>query len=293
MAGPITIAFDVMGSDFGPAELVAGAAGLSLEAPQIHALLVGDRDVIAENLREIRHSGERISVHHAGSFVTMDEKPAEALKRKPDASISVAAQLVAEGEADALVTAGNTGAGILACAHRFKLIPGIRRAALAAVYPTRRLHGEKEDPFSLILDVGATVEASADDLVAFAVMGASYAKIISRNPNPTVALLSNGTEPLKGPARVVEAHRKLKEMPGLRFGHSQRHRGCDCVRWLRGKCLFEDARGRAGDGDRARRIRPQIQAALARRFGDALVGHSTPQGSHRLATVWGCSGSRL
>jgi len=217
MAGPITIAFDVMGSDFGPAEVVAGAAGLSLEAPQIHALLVGDRDAIGDTLKEIRHSGERISVHHAGSFVAMDEKPAEALKSKPDASISVAAQLVAEGEADALVTAGNTGAGILACAQRFKLIPGIRRAALAAVYPTRRLHGEKEDPFSLILDVGATVEASADDLVAFAVMGASYAKIISRNPNPTVALLSNGTEPLKGPARVVEAHRKLKEMPGLRF----------------------------------------------------------------------------
>jgi glycerol-3-phosphate acyltransferase PlsX len=217
MAGPITIAFDVMGSDFGPAEVVAGAAALSLEAPQIHALLVGDRDAIAENLKEIRHSGERISVHHAGSFVAMNEKPAEALSRKPDASISVAAQLVAEGEADALVTAGNTGAGILACAQRFKLIPGIRRAALAAVYPTRRRHGEKEDPFSLILDVGATVEASAEDLVTFAVMGASYAKIISRNPNPTVALLSNGTEPLKGPACVVEAHRQLKEMQGLRF----------------------------------------------------------------------------
>jgi len=217
VAEPITIAFDVMGSDFGPAELVRGAADLSLEAPQIHALVVGDRDAIGETLQETRHSGERISVHHAPSFVSMEEKPAEALALKPDSSISVAAQLVAEGEADALVTAGNTGAAILACARRFKLLPGVRRAALAAVYPTRRAHGQKADPFSLILDVGATVEASADDLVAFAVMGAAYAKVISQNPNPTVALLSNGTEALKGPASVVDAHQRLQSLPGLRF----------------------------------------------------------------------------
>ncbi len=206
-----------MGSDFGPAELVRGAADLSLEAPQIHALVVGDRDAIGETLQQTRHSGERISVHHAPSFVSMEEKPGAALALKPDSSISVAAQLVAEGEADALVTAGNTGAAILACARRFQLLPGVRRAALAAVYPTRRPHGEKSDPFSLILDVGATVEASADDLVAFAVMGAAYAKVISQNPNPTVALLSNGTEALKGPPRVVEAHQKLQGLPGLRF----------------------------------------------------------------------------
>src|SRR5688500_15333157 len=177
-AAPITIAFDVMGSDFGPAEVVRGAAQLSLEAPHIHALLVGDATVIDEVLRETRHNGEHISVHHAASFISMDDKPGEALAKKPDASILVAARLVADGEADAIVSAGNTGAGILACAKSFKLISGVRRAALAAVYPTRREHGEKRDPFSLILDVGATVDATGDDLVAFAVMGAAYAKII-------------------------------------------------------------------------------------------------------------------
>lgn len=214
---PITIAFDVMGSDFGPAELVRGAAHLSLEAPQIHALVVGDREAIGQALEQTRHSGERMSIHHAPVFVAMEEKPAAALAAKPDCSLAVAAQLVADGEADALVTAGNTGAAILACAGRFKLIPGVRRAALAAVYPTRRRHGDKADPFSLILDVGATVEASADDLVAFAVMGAAYAKVISQNPDPSVALLSNGTEPLKGPARVVEAYQKLQGLPGIKF----------------------------------------------------------------------------
>ncbi|MBX5482516.1 MAG: phosphate acyltransferase PlsX [Myxococcaceae bacterium] len=213
----VTIAFDVMGSDYGPAEVVAGAAQLSIEAPWIHALLVGDADQINDALAETRHNGERISVHHAAQFVAMTDKPAEALHRMPDASILTAARLVAQGEADGLVSAGNTGAGILAAARNFKLLPGIRRAALAAVYPTRATHGPKQDPFALILDVGATVEATADDLVAFAVMGAAYAKIISRNPEPQVALLSNGTEPQKGPPRVVEAHSRLRMMKGIKF----------------------------------------------------------------------------
>ncbi|MCI0572962.1 MAG: phosphate acyltransferase PlsX [Myxococcaceae bacterium] len=217
MARPIVVAFDVMGSDHGPAEVVRGAAQLSLEAPHIHALLVGDRAVIDEALAETRHSGERIAVHHAPDAVGMDEKPADALQRKPGASVLVAARLVASGEADAVVSAGSTGAGVLACARTFELIPGVRRAALASVYPTRRPHGQKEDPFSLILDVGATVEATAEDLVTFAVMGSAYARIISKNTNPSVALLSNGTEAQKGPPRVVEAHQRLASLPKVRF----------------------------------------------------------------------------
>ncbi|GMT96420.1 phosphate acyltransferase PlsX [Corallococcus caeni] len=213
----ITIAFDVMGSDHGPAEVVRGAAQLSLESPHIHALLVGDRPVIDEALAGIKHNGERISVHHAGDYVGMDEKPGEALARKPESSVAVAARLVAEGEAHALVSAGNTGAGVLACKRHFQLIPGVRRAALATVYPTRGVRGAKQDPFSLILDVGATVEATAEDLVAFAVMGSAYARIISRNERPKVALLSNGVEPQKGPPRVVEAHQRLSQMTGLNF----------------------------------------------------------------------------
>ena len=217
MARPITIAFDVMGSDLGPAEIIRGAAKLSLEASHVHAVLVGDRASIDTALGETRHNGERISVYHAHDVITMMEKPGEALARKPEASIAVAARLVAEGEADAVVSAGNTGAGVLACARHFKLLPGIRRAALAAVYPTRRPHGEKDDPFSLILDVGATVDATPEDLLAFAVMGTAYSRVISKNAQPSVALLSNGTEPSKGPPRVVEAHQRLSNHPGIRF----------------------------------------------------------------------------
>ncbi len=214
---PVTIAFDVMGGDHGPLEIVRGAAQLTLDTPHIHAVLVGDRGLIDQALTQVRHHAERVAVHHAPEFVSMHEKPKAALDERPNASVLVAARLVRDGEADAMVSAGNTGAGVMACARTFTLIPGVRRAALATVYPTAVGRGEKNDPFSLILDVGATVDASADDLVAFAVMGSAYARIISKNENPTVALLSNGTEAMKGPARVVEAHQKLQHIPGLRF----------------------------------------------------------------------------
>lgn len=217
MARTITIAFDAMGGDHGPEEVVRGAAQLTLETENLQALLVGDREVIDAALAKTRHHAERMAVYHAPEFIRMDEKPSEALVKKPNASVLVAAGLVAQGEADALVSAGNTGAGVLACARSFKLIPNVRRAALAAVYPTQTRHGTKDDPFSLILDVGATVDATAEDLVAFAVMGSAYAKIISKNPSPSVALLSNGTEAQKGPPRVVEAHQKLASMKSLRF----------------------------------------------------------------------------
>src|SRR5512140_2122138 len=95
--GSISIAFDVMGSDLGPAELVRGVAQLTLEAPHVLATLVGDRAQIDAVLAQARHRGENISVHHAPAFVAMDEKPGEALAQRPDASIAVAARLVADG----------------------------------------------------------------------------------------------------------------------------------------------------------------------------------------------------
>jgi phosphate acyltransferase len=217
MNRPVTIAFDVMGADLGPLEVVKGAAQLTLESTSIHALLVGDQEKIEEALAQVRHHAERVSVQHTAYFVEMSEKPSEALSRKPDASVNLAARLVRDGEADAMVSAGSTGAGVLACARNFTLIEGVKRAALATVYPTSLSRGAKNDPFSLILDVGATVEASADDLVAFAVMGSAYSRIVSKNVRPRVALLSNGSEANKGPARVVEAHQRLSQLAGIHF----------------------------------------------------------------------------
>jgi glycerol-3-phosphate acyltransferase PlsX len=211
------IVVDAMGGDHAPDEIVQGAAEASLGLTAAEIILVGDAAAIGRLLPRMRHDGARVRVHHAPAWIEMDEKPAEALAAKPEASIAVAADLVARGEGDALVSAGNTGASVMACARRWKMIPGVTRAALAAVYPTELRRGEKDDPFSLILDVGATIDATAEDLVSFALMGAAYAKLVSKNRRPRVALLSNGTEAGKGPAAVVAAHAMLLEASDINF----------------------------------------------------------------------------
>lgn len=213
----VTVAVDAMGSDLGPKVAVAGAAAVSLSsgAPQI--VLVGDEGVLRRLLTVHEHDRERVRVVHAARFVAQDDKPAAALDAMPDCSILRAAELVRAGEADVLVSAGNTGAVTLACARTFERLPGVGRAALGAVYPTERRRGEKDDPFSLILDAGLTLDPSADDLVAFAIMGSAYAARISRNPRPRVALLSIGSEPTKGTRAVVEAHDRLLGVSSIEF----------------------------------------------------------------------------
>ncbi|HET6610855.1 MAG TPA: phosphate acyltransferase PlsX [Kofleriaceae bacterium] len=211
------IVIDAMGGDNAPGEIVKGVADASLGLLSAEFILVGDAAELGKLLPRCRHDGARVRVHHAPSVIHMDEKPAEALASKPDSSIAVAADLVARGEGDALVSAGNTGAAVLACSRAWRRLPGVRRAGLAAVYPTELRRGDKNDPFSLILDVGATVEATAEDLVVFALMGSAYAKVISKNTRPRVALLSNGTEAGKGPREVVRAHELLLEATGLNF----------------------------------------------------------------------------
>ena len=204
----ICIALDAMGGDRGPEATIDGAAMLSLEEHDIRVLLVGDVPTISERLSTLRYNPARLSVVAAEGCVSMDE-PGAALKDKPNCSILTAARLVRDGEAQALVSAGHTGATILAAATTFERLPGIRRAALASVYPTEQRHGPHRDPFALILDVGATLGASSEDLVGFAVMGAAYSSVISEIESPRVALLSNGTEPNKGTAEIIEAHQRL------------------------------------------------------------------------------------
>lgn len=213
----IRLALDTQGSDLGPAATVAGAAAVSLRADAPHLVLVGDHDAIAAELGRNEHAAPRISVVHAPAFVAMDASPRDALDATPDASVLVAARLVASGDADVLVSAGNTGAVTLACARTFGRLPGVARAALGAVVPTEKRRGARGDPFSLLLDAGLTLEPTADDLVAFAVMGAAYAERIAKNPRPTVALLSNGGEPGKGTPAVVEAHARLAARTDLHF----------------------------------------------------------------------------
>lgn len=213
----VTVALDCMGSDLGPEATVAGAASASRwrGAPEI--VLVGDEAIVRRLLSVHEHDRDKVRIAHAPRTVGQKDKPREALDSMPDCSILRAAQLVEAGEADVLVSAGNTGAVTLACARTFERLPNVGRCALGAVYPTERRRGEKDDPFSLILDAGLTLEVEGKDLVAFAVMGSAYASRISRNPNPRVALLSNGSEPGKGTRAVVEANRRLQTVEQLNF----------------------------------------------------------------------------
>jgi glycerol-3-phosphate acyltransferase PlsX len=210
-----TIAIDAMGGDSAPDEIVEGIAQASLET-DIQCVAVGDERRIQSILDRVAYNPEQIDIRHAGEVITMAEDAKEGIRYKRDASIAVAAQLVAGGEADALVTAGNTGAAVLACARHFRMIDGVRRTALASVYPRQVEHPE-QDQLALLLDVGATIRCDAIELVHFALMGNAYARRISKISNPRVALLNMGTEPTKGGEVLVEAHEVLAGIPDLNF----------------------------------------------------------------------------
>ncbi|MBI4822348.1 MAG: phosphate acyltransferase PlsX [Deltaproteobacteria bacterium] len=205
-----------MGGDHAPEAIVAGVAAASKDV-DARLVLVGDRARIEACLKGCEARSDRIEIVHTEGAIPMDASPREALVNNPDASLPTATRLVASTSESALVSAGNTGAVILACAESFARVPRIPRAALAAVVPTERRRGEKNDPFSLILDVGATVRARTEDLVGFALMGAAYSAIISKNSRPRVALLSNGSEANKGTEEIVAAHERLAAITSIDF----------------------------------------------------------------------------
>jgi glycerol-3-phosphate acyltransferase PlsX len=217
MTGSPLIAVDAMGGDHAPGEVVRGVAEASLTTGA-QMLLVGDREAIAPILDEVEHDPGRIELVPSEGVIGMDASPREALRAFPRASLPTAARLVAEaGGPDALVSAGNTGAVVLSCSESFRRLGPIRRTALAAVIPTERRHGRRQDPFALLLDAGATVRVDSDDLFRFGLMGAAYARIVSDNPRPKVALLSNGTEPNKGTPEVVGAHPAFRNLSSVDF----------------------------------------------------------------------------
>jgi glycerol-3-phosphate acyltransferase PlsX len=209
------IAVDAMGGDRAPGEVVRGVAQVSL-ATDIECLLVGDERRIQEVLEGVSYNPEHIAILHAPDAIGMAEEPREAVRTRRDASLLVAVRAVTEGRADAIVSAGNTGACVLACARYWKLLPGIRRAALASVYPRQTDH-PGQDPLALLLDVGATVRCEADELVYFALMGSAYARRVSKVAHPAVGLLNMGSEEMKGGEALTTAHQRLRALPGVNF----------------------------------------------------------------------------
>ena len=200
------IAVDAMGGDHAPEAIVAGAL-LAARRLQVGLLLVGDRQAIETELA--RHSGAGaidVRILHASDRIEMAESAAAALRRKPQASIRVAADAVRDGQAAALFTAGHTGAAVIAAHAAFGRLAGVDCPALATIIPTRR------SP-AVLLDSGATVECRPQHLVQFAIMGSAYARIALGCETPRVGLLSVGEEESKGNELTREAHQLLKSAP--------------------------------------------------------------------------------
>jgi phosphate acyltransferase len=194
----IRVAVDAMGGDRGPEEIVAGAVDAASDTLQ--PVIVGPRGLDTHGLELIE----------APDVIAMDEKPTEAVRAKPNSSLVVACRSVGEGKADAVVSAGNTGAMLAASLLEIRRIRGVRRPAIAVTIPARR------GP-SVLLDSGANADARPEDLVQFAHMGAVFAEEILGISNPEIRLLSIGEEAEKGNQLTLEAHQLLASSTDLNF----------------------------------------------------------------------------
>jgi glycerol-3-phosphate acyltransferase PlsX len=205
----MNIALDVMGGDHAPHEIVAGA----VEAARTYGVtisLVGKPDVIRNELAKHSVAGLNLPVVPASQVIEMEDKPATAVRTKPDSSMVVACEMVKRGEAQAFVTAGNTGGALAAGILSIGRMRGILRPALVSPFPTQR-------GFCVILDIGANADVRPEYLPQFAIMGAIYARTVMNVANPTVRILSNGEEDGKGSQLVIEAVELLKATPGINF----------------------------------------------------------------------------
>jgi len=203
MTRPLTIALDGMGGDIGPDVVVPAALRvLETAGDAVRLILVGQEDVLASRLRQANAgSDQRLIVRHASQLVNMDESPAQALRVKKDSSMRVAINLVKQGEADACVSAGNTGALMATSRFVLKTLPGIDRPAICTMLPTVRGH-------TRVLDLGANVDSKAEHLLQFAVMGSVLASV-NGIESPRVGLLNIGEEEIKGNEQVKEAAQLL------------------------------------------------------------------------------------
>ena len=206
MKTDLTIALDAMGGDFGPGTVIPGAELAAIRHPNFKFLLFGDRAKITPLLDKYPRLKARAEIRHSDVSIGMDEKPSQALRHgRGKSCMWQAIDAVRNGEADAAVSAGNTGALMAMSRFILKTLPGISRPAIAAIWPT--LRGE-----SIVLDVGATIGADAAQLVEFAIMGEAMARCLFGLTKPTVGLLNIGVEEVKGIEQVKEAAKFLREM---------------------------------------------------------------------------------
>lgn len=200
----IKIAVDAMGGDNAPRIEVEGAVAAARESG-VSIILVGDKDRLMAELAQHDTKGLDILIHHASEVVGMHDSASDAIRKKKDSSVRVAFELVKSGMADAVVSAGNSGATMAAGMFVLKRLKGIDRPAIAQVFPTLQGH-------TVVLDIGGNVDCKPVHLVQFAIMGAVYARHILDISNPRIGLLSNGEEESKGNDLTRETSLMLKEI---------------------------------------------------------------------------------
>ena len=202
MASRLTIALDAMGGDYGPSVVVPAALGFLRHKDDIDLVLVGREEALRAHIprRHVHHP--RLRIHHASQEVAMDELPSKALRLKKDSSMRIAIDLVKAGEADACVSAGNTGALMATARFVLKTLPAVDRPAIMTSVPS--LQGRTH-----MLDLGANVDCSAQHLFQFAVMGSELVHAVEGLPSPKVGLLNIGAEEIKGNEQVRRAHELL------------------------------------------------------------------------------------
>jgi glycerol-3-phosphate acyltransferase PlsX len=208
--GSLRIAIDAMGGDLGPAEVVRGVVqAAQLRNGSTTLIIVGDEKTIRAELAHMKSVPPDVYVRHASQTIEMTDKPREVYRRKPDASVVVAARLVKEGEADAFISIGNTGAAMAAAIFHLRPIIGIDRPAIAATLPSAT-------GMVVLLDVGANVDCEPRQILEFALMGEIYSRKVLGVSQPKIGLLSNGEEESKGNDLTRSSHKLLRQyLPGF------------------------------------------------------------------------------
>ncbi|MDD2466913.1 MAG: phosphate acyltransferase PlsX [Desulfobulbus sp.] len=204
------IALDAMGGDLGPEMAIQGALAAVSDKSDLRVILVGPSEQLQAQLAELGRGKDdalgKISVHHASEVITMHDSPVEAVRKKKESTIMVGFDLVKKGEADAVVSAGNSGATMAAAIRKLGRLPGVARPGIASFFPSVK------NPV-MLMDIGANVDCRPQHLYQFAVMASSCVRLLQRNSNPRVGLLSNGEEVGKGNALVKETYDLLKSSP--------------------------------------------------------------------------------
>lgn len=201
-----------MGGDHGPPITVPASVAALATHPQLHLILVGDEGVLKDSLKNHTYDANRLSIKHASQRVEMDESPSQALRTKKDSSMRVAINLVKEGEAHACVSAGNTGALMATARFVLKTLPGIDRPAIISTFPTADVNKNVR-----MLDLGANVDSTAENLYQFAIMGSVLASAVENIKNPTIYLLNIGEEEIKGNELVKQTAELLSQAKGINY----------------------------------------------------------------------------